>query len=91
MVRYTGVPSAPYAVTELVKLGSSEEYSWPRSTHQVPAAALANRLVHSDGLTQEEKEIQDRRVARNFNIPQTTVLVEKKLRAAKTRGYTRAS
>ena len=83
VARYTGVPSAPYAVTELVKLGASEEYIWPSITHQVPAAALANRLVHSDGLTKEEKEIQDQRVVRSFDIPQTKVLDEKKLRLRK--------
>ena len=58
-----------------------EEYIWPSIiTHQVPAAALANRLMHSDGLTKEEKEIQDQRVVRTFDIPQTKVLDEKKLR-----------
>ena len=83
VTRYTGVPNAPYAVTELTKLGVSEEYIWPRFTHQVPAAALVNRLVHSDGLTQEEKDIRDRRVLRTFDIPQTQVLEEKKLRLRK--------
>ena len=82
-MRYTGSPNAPYAVTELNKLGSSEEYIWPGITHQVPAAALEHRLVQSDGLTQEEKVIKDRRVVRTFDIPQTKVLAEKKLRLKK--------
>ena len=83
VTRYTGRPNAPYPLTELNTLGSSEEYIWPGLTHQVPAAALENRLVHSDGLTQEEKVIKDRRVVRTFDIPQTKVLAEKKLRLKK--------
>ena len=74
---------APYEVTKLDKLGASEEYIWPSVTHQVPAAALANRLVNSDGITQEEKVIQDQRVVRSFDIPRTKVLDEKKLRLRK--------
>ena len=83
VTRYTGSPNAPYAVTELNKLGSSEEYIWPGITHQVPAAALEHRLVQPDGLTHEEKVIKDRRVVRTFDIPQTEVLAEKKLRLKK--------
>ena len=44
---------------------------------------MANRLVDSDGLTKEEKEIQDQRVVRSFDIPRTKVLDEKKLRLRK--------
>ena len=75
--------NAPYAVTRLDKLGKSEEYVWPSTTHQVPAAALVKRLVHPDGLTKEEKEIQDQRVVRAFDIPQTKLLEEKTLRLRK--------
>ena len=80
MTRYTGLPTAPYAVTELAKLGASDEYNWPLTTRRVPAEALLNRLVQCDGLTTEEKELQDRRVVRNFDIPQTTELKTKRVR-----------
>ena len=49
----------------------------------MPAAALAKRLVHPDGLTKEEKEIQDQRILRTFDIPQTKLLEEKTLRLRK--------
>ena len=80
---YTGEPNAPYAVTELARLGTSEEYNWPLTTRRVPASALLHRLVQSDGMTEEEKTIQDRRVARTFDVPQTRSLEEKKIRLRK--------
>ena len=78
VTRYTGEPNAPYEVTELQCLGTSEKYIWPMKTHQVSAKALVNRLVQEDGLTTEERMIRDQRVLRTFDVEQNETRKMKK-------------